>query len=173
MSGVLGDWVRSLVSGAFLSAVVLALTPEGKSRGAVKFVLGVLMTLLLLRPLVTWKPEDAALRFSELRRSAAGFSESSENLGAELTEAFIRKETEEYIWSAAERLGITELGVRLTLRQTEDGTIPWEAALRGSWTEAQRAELSFLLEGELGIPQARQFWSGCDAAEREEAAEGQ
>lgn len=173
MSGVLGDWVRALTAGAFLSAVILALTPEGKSRGTVKFVLGVLMTLLLLRPLVNWKPENAALRFSELRRSAAGFSEYGENVGAELAEAFIRKETEEYIWSAAERLGITELGVRLKLRQTETGPIPWETALRGSWTEAQRTELAFLLEGELGIPQERQFWSRNDAAEREEAPEGE
>ena len=173
MMDTLGSWVRSLTAGAFLSALVLALTPDGKNKAAVKFVLGVMLTLLLLRPLKSWEPEQTALRFSELQLREHSLYETGEALTADLTEAFIRKETEEYIWSAAERLGISELGVRIILRRTENGPIPWEAALRGSWTEAQRGELAFLLEGELGIPAERQAWSRKDAGEREEAPEGE
>ena len=64
---------------------------------------------------------------------------------------------------AARRLGALRPGVRLTLRREGEQVSLWTAELTGSFTDEQRARLSLLLEGELGIPAERQIWSVDDA----------
>lgn len=172
MIELLESWLRPLLAGALLSSLIAALIPEGRTKGTLRFVLGLLMTVLLLQPIRLMKTEWNAEWFSLERLEAAGFRQEMAEVTQELTESFIKREAEEYIWNAAERIGIRELGVRIALRAGECGPVPYEISLRGCWTEEQKTALAFLLEGELGIPQERQDWSSGNACESEESGEG-
>ena len=172
MTAFLTGWLRPLIAGALIVSLLLALAPEGKSRAPLRFASGVLMTLLLLRPLtgldLTQLPElisTGLFRTEAVVESAAQQAEAVYDL-------FIRRETEEYIWNAAEALGFETLGVRAVLKEDAEEPVLWEICLRGSWTPAQRSELSRLLETELGVPPERQHWSNPDADRSEETAEG-
>lgn len=163
MIAVLSGWVRTLAFGALFTAMVLALVPEGNEKRAVKLVCGAALTLLLLR----LPAGGNALRMGEVlaeqRSKAAGMAAEAGMLSQETLRSLIREETEEYIWDAARRLGIERLGVRLELKDGAEIPYPWSVSLRGLWTEEQRSQLSWLLEGDLDIPPERQFWSTEDA----------
>ena len=163
MMQALAEWVRTLAVGAVFTGAVLSLVPEGSEKRAVRLVCGAVMTLLLIAPLRTLDVSGAALQPAELRRMMTGLREEAGELSDEAAEAFIRDLTEEYILDAAQRLGILRPGVRLTLRGSGEQSLPWAAEITGSFTEEQRGRLSALLEGELGIPEERQIWSGDDA----------
>ncbi len=163
MIRLLADWVRTMAAGALFCAVVLAIAPEGGGKRALRLLCAVCMILLLLRPLTGLDLEDMAESLSRQRLLETGLTEDAEDISREAWRGLIREKTEEYIWTAAAGLGISHLGVRLTLRDGEELPYPYGAELRGSWSEEQRAQLSRLLAGELGIPEERQTWSWEDA----------
>lgn len=163
MIQTLGSWLRTLIAGAFFVSLILALAPDGKNREALRFTAGMLMTLLLILPLskldvgkLRMPTDTDRLRVSEIEAAANAQAE-------EVYSSFIRRETEEYIWSAAGELGIETLGVSLTLQTDGAYPYPWEITLRGAYSPEQKTALSLLLESELGIPPERQRWSETDA----------
>lgn len=163
MIRVLADWVRTLAVGAIFCSVVLLLIPEGSEKRAVKLVCAAMLTILLIRPLRELDTEELTELWTmeSLRRNT--LVEDTDELSMELCRRIIREETEEYIWDAAGRLGITRLGIRLKLSDGEGLPRPWSVDLTGEVTEKQKEQLSLLLEGELGIPRERQSWSMDDA----------
>ena len=162
MIGALTDGLRTLIAGTFFVSLALALSPEGKSRSALRFTAGTLMTLLLLRPVLTLRTVSTAEAWSMERIEAAAIADAREN-AEEIYNSFIRRETEEYIWNAAAELGIEAPGVRVTLKTDGACPYPWEIALRGDMTGEQQDTLSALLAAELGVPAQRQHWSRSDA----------
>ena len=163
MIRTLAEWVRTMAAGALFCAVVLAVAPEGGGKRALRLLCAVCMVLLLLRPLSRLDTDRLAEGLSRQRLLESGLAAEAEGVSRETWRRLIREKTEEYIWTAAAGLGISRLGVRLTLRDGEENPYPYAAELRGSWTEGQRERLSWLLAGELGIPITRQTWSLEDA----------
>ena len=163
MIHILGEWVRTLAVGAIFCAFSLLLIPDGSEKRAVKLTCAAVLTLLLILPLKELDTEELAELLTVQRLGDEGITLDTEELSMELCADIIRKETEEYIWDAARRLGISELGIRLRLSSGEGLPCPWAVDLKGNVTELQKEELSMLLEGDLGIPRERQSWSRNDA----------
>ena len=163
MIRVLGEWVRTLAVGTVFCAFSLLLIPEGSEKRAVKLVCALVLTLLLISPLKELDAEKLTELLTVQRLSGEGITLDTDELSMELCTGIIRKETEEYIWDAARRLGISELGIRLRLSSGEGLPCPWSVDLKGNVTQLQKEELSMLLEGDLGIPRERQNWSRDDA----------
>ena len=163
MIRILSELVRTLSVGAVFCAVVLLLIPEGSEKRSVKLICAVMMTILLIRPLRELDWERLTELLTVQRLQVSDIAQSADDLSRELCSSIIREETEEYIWDAARRLGITKLGVRLRLNDAEGLPCPWSIDITGSYTAKQKEELSLLLEGELGIQRERQTWSEKDA----------
>ncbi len=163
MIGVLSEWVRTLAVGAAFCGVVLLLIPEGAEKRATRLTCALMLTILLIAPLRRLDTRQLTELLTMKRMETAGFTEDADELSMELCTRIIREEIEEYIWDAARKLGVTELGIRLRLRETGELPCPWSIALTGTVTEEQKEKLSLLLEGELGIPRQRQTWSADDA----------
>ena len=163
MIGVLSDWVRTLAMGAVFCGAVLLLIPEGSEKRAVRLTCALVLTILLIAPLQRLDARQLTELITLQRMEGQGLTEEADELSMELCTRIIREKTEEYIWDAARRLGIGKLGVRLRLQETGGLPCPWSIDLTGTVTDAQKEELSLLLEGELGIPRQRQTWSVDDA----------
>ena len=159
----LGEWVRTMAVGAIFCAVVLLLIPEGSEKRSVKLTCAFMLTILLIQPLRRLDEEKLTELLTLQRLEETGLAADTDELSMELYSRIIRRETEEYIWDAAQRLGIRELGVRIRLKDSGGMPVPWSIDLTGSVTQQQKEALSLLLEGELGIPPQRQTWSLDDA----------
>ena len=163
MIGVFSEWVRDLAVAAVFCAVVLLLIPEGREKRAVRLACALMLTILMIRPLRQLDTERIAELLTLQRMESSGITAEADELSMELCERIIRTETEEYIWDAAQRLGIGKLGIRLRMKTDGGLPCPWSISLTGTVTGEQREQLSLLLEGELGIPKQRQTWSVDDA----------
>ena len=163
MIGVLSEWVRSLAVGAVFCGAVLLLAPEGKEKRAVKLTCTLMLTILLITPLRRLDARQLTELLTLQRTEESRLTEDTDELSMEICSRIIREETEEYIWDAAQRLGIGKLGIRLRLKETHGLPCPWSIELTGEVTASQKEKLALLLEGELGIPEERQTWSVDDA----------
>ena len=147
MIGVLSDWVRTLAMGAVFCGAVLLLIPEGSEKRAVRLTCALVLTILLIAPLQRLDARQLTELITLQRMEGQGLTEEADELSMELCTRIIREKTEEYIWDAARRLGIGKLGVRLRLKETGGLPCPWSIDLTGTVTDAQKEELSLLLEG--------------------------
>ena len=132
-------WLTSVVLVSVLLSAAQSLIPPGTVRKAAGFTGGLILLLVLLRPVLGADLEHLELDFDHYQ---AAVEERQEELADTQTEAMasiIAEQTEAYILDKAGELGLE---------------VPWSAELTGSWSQA----LASALETELGIPAERQVW---------------
>ena len=143
-------WLTSVVLVSVLLSAAQSLIPPGTVRKAAGFTGGLILLLVLLRPVLGADLEHLELEFDH-------YQARQEELADTQTEAMasiIAEQTEAYILDKAGELGL-EVTVRVETRTEGNGIpVPWSAELTGSWSQA----LASALETELGIPAERQVW---------------
>lgn len=154
MIGTLREWFSCIVAATVLLSVVRLLTPEGCIRAVVSFTGGLLLVIVLLRPVL-------GTRWGQLRLDFAEYSAEVNAVEQELTvqrDAEIRKriekETGAYILDKAAALG-AEVSVRVTASDGTNGRIePERVEVIGAYFPV----LADWIDRELGIPAERQVW---------------
>ena len=140
-------WLTSVVLVSVLLSAAQSLIPPGTVRKAAGFTGGLILLLVLLRPVLGADLEHLELDFDHYQ---AAVEERQEELADTQTEAMasiIAEQTEAYILDKA--------GELVETRTEGNGIpVPWSAELTGSWSQA----LASALETELGIPAERQVW---------------
>ena len=149
-------WLTSVVLVSVLLSAAQSLIPPGTVRKAAGFTGGLILLLVLLRPVLGADLEHLELDFDHYQ---AAVEERQEELADTQTEAMasiIAEQTEAYILDKADALGL-ELTVRVQTQPGEDG-VPCPAAVE---VDGPRSEdLAAYMEQELGIPEERQVWNG-------------
>ena len=149
-------WVLSLTGAALVCAAAQRLTPEGRVKPVVRLLCAVVMAAALFSPLsrgaelAAYPPELARYRARARELTAAG-----ERTRQNMDRAIIERETEAYIMDKARALGVPLTHVKVSLRWSTEGVwLPESARFTGPYS----APLSRVVEGELGIPAAKQEW---------------
>ena len=155
MIAAAGEWLTAVVLVSLLLSAVQSLIPEGSLKRIASFTAGLILLLVLLRPLESLgKREGFTLDLDgyaeEIQRRRKEL-EAEENTS--LAEG-IASRTAAYIWDKAASLGLS-VTVRVETAIGEEGIpLPWSAEVTGPWS----AELAAYMERELGIPEERQVW---------------
>ena len=146
--------LRTWLYGVFCAALLLTLTqgllPKGKLRSLASLAGGLILLLVLLRPLGVgkdWSWDASAFQAEVAQRQEELNSERQAQLAA-----IIAEETEAYIWENGEDLK----SVKVEVRETDGVLLPWSAELGCPCGEA----LSRMLSEDLGIPRERQHYEG-------------
>ena len=152
--GALREWLTSLVAVSMLLSVAQTLVPEGSIRKISSFTGGLILLVVLLRPLLGADLSRLDLHLEDYGRA---IGQRQEELGAageaELT-GIIEERTAAYISDKADTLGLP-VKVRVTAKSGKDGVpVPWQVELWGPRSTA----LANYMEAELGIPGERQVW---------------
>lgn len=154
MIGAVRTWLTSVVLVSVLLSAVQTLIPPGSVRKAANFTGGLILLLVLLRPVLGTNLDRLEVDFSDYQTAV---EERQSELAGERTEAMasiIAERTEAYIWDKAGELGV-DVTTRVKTRTGGDGIpVPWSVELTGDRSQA----LSSYLETELGIPAERQVW---------------
>ena len=152
--GALREWLTSLVAVSMLLSVARTLVPEGSIRKISSFTGGLILLVVLLRPLLGADLSRLDLHLEDYERAIGQRQEELASAGeAEL--AGIREErTAAYISDKADTLGLA-VKVQVETKPAGDGVpVPWRAELWGPRSPA----LATYMEEELGIPGERQVW---------------
>jgi len=162
MSGFLSQWVRGMASAAVVCGIALAVTPSGKVKNVLKVICGAVMVMAFISPLAKDGDLWTALDIARYRQEAGEIAGEAENNRTNISKSIIKQELEAYVLDKALSLGIEDLSVELGLRWSEEGFwYPCEIWL-STPSDYGRAALESLIEGDLGIPSERQYWSTYD-----------
>lgn len=157
MSEVLRQYLLQITAAALFSSLTLCLLPKTNVRRIAALVCGLLTALCVLKPLVSIDSGKLARAFSELLVSSEEAANGLKLQNREVVGQVIKEKTEAYILDKAELFGI-ELSVSVTVGG--EGTYPYPTAadFYGRPTEAQKRQLTRLVEENLAIPKEKQQW---------------
>ena len=154
MMALLQTWLFSLTAVSLLLAVAEALVTQESIRRVLRLAGGVLMIVVLLRPVAQIDLEGLALSLEDYQREAEELRETYQTRQQQDLAAGIEEELASYIWDKARELGI-DCQVRVTAETGEDGVpLPAEVAVDAPYSE----ELSAVIQKDLGVPRENQMW---------------
>ena len=155
MTDLLRAWLMSLAGTALVCAAALRLTPEGRTKGVVRFLCGVCMAAALFAPLRRVAIESYPLALARYRQAARAVTDKAEDTRRALDRAYIEREMEAYILDKARALGLGEIEAHVALRWHTAGVWLPEAVTLSC---PRSAILGRWMEAELGIPETMQHW---------------
>lgn len=150
MSG-LESWLLSITAAALLVGVLEAMLPEGSVKAVSRLGCGLLLFLVLVRPLLG---DGYGTLLEELHSWQSEAAEETERLNqveTSLEETIIAEEAAAYIQAEAEEQGIP-CSVAVTCARSEDGLpLPVAVEIGGVAQEDQREALRALIEGAFAL----------------------
>ena len=152
--GALREWLASLVAVSMLLSVARTLVPEGSIRKISSFTGGLILLVVLLRPLLGADLSRLDLHLEDYERAIGQRQEELASAGEAELAGIIEERTAAYISDKADTLGLA-VKVQVETKPAGDGVpVPWRAELWGPRSPA----LATYMEEELGIPGERQVW---------------
>ena len=155
MSG-LREYLGGVVAVCLLAALAMATVQQDRIRSVVRLISGLLVVLVVLRPLPSLDWSELTDRFLSL----AGGEFDSEGVQQEYQKRLrenIQETTQRFIEEKAQELGaFVRAKVELT---DEEYPVPAAARLIGIVNQNQFLELSRYMSESLGIPAERQEWT--------------
>lgn len=154
MIALLRSWLFGLTALSALLALAEGLVTQEGIRRVLRLTGGVLMILVLLRPVVRMDLENLHFSLDALRQEAETLEEEYTRQQAEQLSAGIEEELASYIWDKAQALGLN-CQVSVTVETGADGVpAPRSVDITGEYSEA----LSEIIEKDLGVPREQQNW---------------
>ena len=154
MIALLRSWLFGLTALSALLALAEGLVIQEGIRRVLRLTGGVLMILVLLRPVVRMDLENLHFSLDALRQEAETLEEEYTRQQAEQLSAGIEEELASYIWDKAQALGLN-CQVSVTVETGADGVpAPRSVDITGEYSEA----LSEIIEKDLGVPREQQNW---------------
>lgn len=157
MTELIRNWLLGVTCAAMVLALAETLAPEGSVKRVCRLAGGLVLLLAAVAPVVN-------LDEVELSQLTRGYKIETEEYGEELTrqqeilyESIIAEECAAYILDKAEALGM-DCGVEVTVAWNDGVPQPHTVIITGIWTEQQQAELSGIIEADLGIGRALQYY---------------
>ena len=158
MVEILRGWLLGLVAAALILTVLRALVPKGSIRPVARVTAGLVLLLVLLRPLAGLGGGSLRVRYDELEREITARIEDYQALHENELESIIADSTAAYISEQAAHLGLTcRAEVRGAVRA---GTPPPASAAMDIPYDAR---LAAAIADDLGIPAEKQSWQGGEA----------
>ena len=152
--GALREWLTSLVAVSMLLSVARTLVPEGSIRKISSFTGGLILLVVLVRPLLGADLSRLDLHLEDYERAIGQRQEELASAGEAELAGIIEERTAAYISDKADTLGLA-VKVQVETKPAGDGVpVPWRAELWGPRSPA----LATYMEEELGIPGERQVW---------------
>ena len=160
MTNVIGEWIRSMAGAALVCGIALALTPAGRVKHVLKIISGAVMAIALISPLLGGKLELLPMDISKYRDEAAIVAGDAEKEQTNLNRTIIEQKLGSYILDKAQSLGIDDLSLSVVLKWGDEGFwYPYEISLITNAPPLEKKGLATYIEGELGIPESRQYFS--------------
>ena len=149
---ILKDWLLSVTAAALALALAQAITPEGTVKKIGALVGGMVLLLVLVKPVLAIDPEDLAHRTVP----SVPRTEFEIDQGEQMMKSLIAQKTSAYIVDKGAALGLDCQATVTVVTDDSGWPVPWAAEITGAFTPEQRAALEKTIDRELDIPTVRQ-----------------
>ena len=148
----LGGWVAGLAGAAVITAISMAVTPEGRVKKVVSLVCGFALIIALIGPLTGFDYKGLAGSYSVAKLKAEDFGASLLDTDEKLSILIIEERISAYILDKGTKIGITDLTLEVHLIWSEEGYwYPGSVELFSDADEEKREKLNYYIETELGV----------------------
>ena len=154
------EWVRAVAGAALVCAAASVLAPKGPVKGVLKLLCGIVLLLVVIKPLAKTDPAQLSLDMSAYRARAAEIAGDAQETQNALDRRFIERKFSAYILDKAKALGLTGIAAEVTVKWGEDCWYPYAAQLTGAPPQREKTLLENEIERALGIPKERLYWNG-------------
>lgn len=159
---MLKQWILGITCAAMIGALAEGLAPPGRVKRAGRLAVGLLLLLAVVKPLGGLDFDALAGVLGAYCPDRGAYEAALEEKNGAVLKTIIEERTNAYISDKAKTLGM-DCAAEVTYYYGPDGEVRPEAVVvRGEFTESQQGALSRALEGELGIPSARQSFERTD-----------
>lgn len=164
MTELMRGWVIGITGMSLITSVVMAIVPKGRVRKTVSLVCGMGMIVVLVSPVLNFDYDTFAQYISGYAYETDLPGKNMDEENERLTRLIIQEEVNAYILDKAQSIGFVDAKVSTQTKMDGEGAwYPWEVTIEGSFTsEQQRLELQNTIEGDIGVPPDRQYWSTKD-----------
>ena len=163
MTEIIRSWVIGIAGMSLITSVAMAITPTGRMRRTVSLVCGLGMIVVLIRPVMDFDYDSFARYMTDYSFGTDIIEKNLDGENERLTRLIIQEETSAYILDKAKSAGVQNAKISVDTKMDEDGVwYPWEVTIDGDFTSEQRTGIVGAIEGELGVPAERQYWSSDD-----------
>lgn len=154
----MNEWLRSVIGTSLLASAALLLCPEGRVKGVTKLLCALVCCLALAQPVLELDPGTLSAGMAAYRQKAEELTQQEEEAAKLVQRTYIQDECEAYILSQAQSLGLSVPGAEVLARWDREQGLwyPWQVTVPAVYDGA----LAAVIEGELGIPEERQQWTG-------------
>jgi len=150
---LLKTWLFGVIAAAMALSILYALVPKGALLTIAKCTGGLIMLLVVVRPLLALDPAALHIRYEEWYRLIGQQTEAYTAENQQKMEAIIQKETAAYISEKAAALGLS-CNPEVTCRQQDGVPFPTEVTL----DIPKNAALSKIIAADLDIGEEAQHW---------------
>lgn len=149
---ILKDWLLSVTAVGLALALAQALTPEGAVKKIGALVGGMVLLLVMVKPVLAIDLEDLA----DWTVQYIPQTEFETDQGEQIMKSLIAQKTSAYIVDKGAALGVVCQATVTVVTDESGWPVPWSAEITGSFTPEGRSALAKALEEELAIPSVRQ-----------------
>lgn len=147
-------WLLSVLAAALFLGVLESVIPKGSVRQVGRLAAGLVLTLVLCRPLADWLPGALRSQWEQAQSASVSADDSFAEASADYLSAVMSQRSAEYIQSAADGLGAS-VTASVTCRWEGELPVPEAAEISGSLSEDQRQSLVETVSTQLDIPAER------------------
>lgn len=148
-------WFLSVAAASIALSILYALIPKGALLTVAKCTGGLILLLVVVRPLLSLDPASLRVSYESLRADITAQTEDYTARNAQTLADSISDKTAAYISKKAAQLGVP---CTAEVRCTTDGEVPVPAEV--TLDIPYHGALSEIIEQELGIGAASQHWQG-------------
>ena len=154
------QWLLEITAAAMLVALAEALIPAGTMRRVGKLTGGLLLMIVVLRPVIGMDYSALSENFSRWRQDLGSYQAQPEVTNFQVMKTIIESKSAAYIQDKAEGLGILcQAEVKCSAENTRSYPYPASVTIKGNLSSGQIRQLQELIEAELAIPTEKQRYS--------------
>lgn len=154
------EWIISLTAVSILVSAILAITPEGAAKRTVRLAGGLILFLVLIKPLKELDAGDIAFYNMQYRTEYEKYEEKLIEKNSSMVKTIIEDKVRTYILQKAEALGL-ECDAEVIARTGKDG-YPYPDRIifhvAAGQDDAMIEKLSYIAASELGVTEENQEW---------------
>lgn len=151
----LRGWLLGIMAVAMVLSILYSLLPKGSIRSISRMTGGLILLLVMLRPIVGGDWNRLTSRYSDYQVHISSQIETYQEENEKERERLIQEKTAAYILDKAAQMGITcRVQVGTEIRKG----VPYPASV--TLNAVKDKDLSQIIEQELAIPEERQVWLG-------------
>lgn len=154
MGDFLRTWLLGIVAAGMALSALYALLPKGRMATVGRGIGGLLLLLVILRPLTDWDGADFAVSYGDCRTQIEALTEEYRQDTTETLTALIEEKTAAYITAKGDALGVP-CTAQVTAELRDGVPYPAQATMDTPYHSA----LSRWMADELDIDETHQHWT--------------